>query len=260
MDLSWVHVCVLILSGLLVGFINTLAGGGTIISLSVFMFFGLPPIVANGTNRIAVLLQNITAVINFQRKKLIDWYKALHLALPIIIGSILGALLANVISNNFFRYFFAVVVVAVGATVILKPDRWLKEKEQLVHKPLNLWHYLLFFVIGLYGGFMHVGVGYMILAGLVLGTGNELVKANAIKNFLVLSYIPFSLLVFALEGNVCWTYGLIHSIGNIIGAQIASQMAVTKGGKLIRYIMIVLMVVVVLQLLGVISPHTIIQQ
>ncbi|MEG1556131.1 MAG: sulfite exporter TauE/SafE family protein [Bacteroidales bacterium] len=229
MDLSWIHVIVLICSGLLVGFINTLAGGGTIISLSVFMFFGLPPMVANGTNRIAVMLQNTTAVINFQRKKIIDWNKGLHLMVPIILGAVLGALFANQVSNTIFNYAFAVIAFLVGVTIIFKPDRWLKEKENLVHAPLRIWHYLLFFVIGIYGGFMHVGIGYMILAGLVLGTGNELIKANALKNLLVLSYVPFSLIVFAIQGNVCWSYGLIHAIGNIIGAQIAAQFAIKKG-------------------------------
>lgn len=258
MDLTWIHILILICSGLFVGFINTLAGGGTIISLSVFMFFGLPPIVANGTNRIAVLLQNITAVANFSRKKMIDWNKALRLSLPIMTGAVAGTFLTNLISNVFFNYFFGFVIIIFGITLLLEPKKWLTEKETLNHKPLRWWHYLLFFLIGIYGGFIHVGIGYIILGTLVLGTGYELVKANAIKNFLILSYIPVSLLIFAFQGNVNWTYGLIHGIGNIIGAQIAASITVKKNsGMFIRNIMIVLIVIVILQLFQVINPQII---
>lgn len=254
MDLSWIHFLILIISGVLVGFINTLAGGGTIISLSVFMFFGLPPIVANGTNRIAILLQNITAVTNFAGKKLIDWKKSLQLSLPIIAGSIAGAFIAGTVSNTFFKYIFGVVILFMGVMMIFKPDRWLKEKSELLNRSVQWWHYLLLFLVGIYGGFIHVGIGYIMLAFLVLFSGYELVKANAMKNLLVLTYIPFTLVVFALQGNINWKLGLIHAIGNIIGAQVASMLAIKKGASLIRYIMLLLMIVVILQLFGVIDP------
>lgn len=257
MDLTWIHALMLIISGLFVGFINTLAGGGTIISLSVFMFFGLPPVVANGTNRVAVLLQNMTAVINFSRKKMIDWNKALRLAIPIIPGAVLGAFLANLISNTYFNYIFGIVVIVFAILLLVKPDKWLKEQENLIRKPLRFWHYMIFFLIGIYGGFIHVAVGYMILFALIIGTGNELLKANAIKNFLVLVYIPFSLAVFAFEGNVNWTYGLIHAIGNIIGAQVGALIAIKKGAPFIRYMMLILLAVVILQLFGVLDPEAI---
>lgn len=259
MDLNWIHFIILITSGLLVGFINTLAGGGTIISLSVFMLFGLPPNVANGTNRIAVLLQNTTAVINFSKKKLIEWPKAIRLAIPVIGGSVAGAILANLISNSYFHYFFGAVILFSGVMLLIQPGRWLEEKKDLIGKPLRAWHYILFFLIGIYGGFIHIAVGYMILTALVLGTGNELVKANAMKNFLVLSYIPFTILIFGLQGNIDWELGLIHSIGNIIGAQIASSFAIRKGGRLIRYMMLLLIIVVLFQLFGIIDAGVVSQ-
>lgn len=252
MDLTWLQAIVLVCSGLVVGFINTLAGGGTIISISLLMFLGLPPATANGTNRIAVLAQNLSAVASFSKQKLIDWGKSLKLAIPIIVGSVLGAVIATYISNELFKYFFAGISVFIAIMLIFKPKRWLKEDPTLLNRRLQWWHYALFLFIGTYGGFIHVGVGYLILACLVLGTGNELVKANAIKTFLVLAYIPFSLVVFILAGHVNWTYGLIHAVGNVIGAQIGVRFAVKKGANFIRYIMIALIAVVILQLLGVI--------
>ncbi len=257
MDLTWIQVVLLISSGLLVGFINTMAGGGTIISISVLMFLGLPPVVANGTNRVAIIAQNITAVINFHRKKLIDWTKAFKLSIPIILGTVIGAYLGNKIPNDSFNYIFGGIAVFFAISLIFQPDRWLNEKKETLAKPISPLLYILFFFIGIYGGFIHVGIGYMLIAALVLGTGNELIKANAIKNLLVLIYVPVSLVVFAYNGNVNWTYGLIHAIGNVIGAQLAAHFVVIKGARIIRYIMIFLILIVILQLFGVITPENI---
>jgi uncharacterized membrane protein YfcA len=109
--------------------------------------------------------------------------------------------------------------------------------------------------LGVYGGFIHVGIGYLFLAALVLSNGYNLLKANVLKNVLVLCYAPFSLLIFAYQGNVCWSIGLIHSIGNIIGAGLAARLAIKKGAPFIRYIMLILIVIVILQLLGIITPQ-----
>lgn len=234
-----------------------MAGGGTIISLSVLMFLGLPPVIANGTNRVAIVAQNITAVVNFHRKKLIDWKKSFKLSIPIVLGAILGAFIGNFVSNTFFNYVFGGISVFFAISLIFQPDRWLKEKKERLEKPINPLLYILFFFIGIYGGFIHVGIGYLLIAGLVLGTGNELIKANAIKNLLVLIYVPVSLIVFAYNGNVNWTYGLIHAIGNVIGAQFAAHFVVLKGARFMRYIMIFLIFIVILQLFGVITPQNI---
>lgn len=248
------ELVILICSGLLVGFINTLAGGGTIISLSIFMFLGLPPLVANGTNRIAILLQNITAVINFQQKKLIDWKRSVRLSIPIVLGAAVGAFFARYIPDQVFSYLFGVIAIVVALALIFQPKRWLKEHEDLLSKPLHFWQYIVFFLIGIYGGLIHVGIGYFILAVIVLTVGHDLVRANAMKNVLILAYIPLSLVIFALSGYVNWKYGLIHGCGNIVGAQLASLLSVKKGAQWIRYIMIFISFVIVLQLFGFLSP------
>ena len=254
MELTWVSIIILICSGIIVGFINTLAGGGTVVSLSVFMLFGLPPLVANGTNRVAILFQNLTAVTFFQKKKMIDWRKVLHLGIPIILGSLTGAMIAGSISNQLFLYIFAVVVMLFGISMLMNPNRYIYEKPELINRKIKGWQYLLFFFLGVYGGFVHVGIGYLLLAVLVLINGYDLLKANVLKNVLVLLYIPFSLFIYALQGNVCWTFGLVHAIGNVIGASLAARLAIKKGASFIRYIVLILIGIVILQLLGVIKP------
>ena len=249
MELTWISIIILICSGIAVGFINTLAGGGTVISLSVFMFFGLPPLVANGTNRIAIIFQNATAVSYFQKNKLIDWHKILYFAIPVVLGSITGAAIAGVISNQMFLYIFAGVVVLFGIAMIFNPDRFIYERVELVKRKISVWQYIIYFLIGIYGGFVHVGVGYIFLAVLVLMNGYDLLKANVLKNVLVLCYVPFSFFVFAMQGNICWSFGLIHSIGNIIGAWLAARLAIKKGAPFIRYIVLVVLGIVILQIL-----------
>ena len=255
MELTWISIIILICSGIIVGFINTLAGGGTVVSLSVFMFLGLPPMVANGTNRIAIIFQNATAVTYFQKNKLIDWHKILRLGVPTILGSLTGAIIAGFLSNKLFLYIFAGVVILFGISMLFNPDRYIREKTELINRNISVWQYLLYFIIGIYGGFVHVGIGYLFLAALVLGNGYDLMKANVLKNVLVLLYVPFSLLIYAWQGNIYWSFGLVHAIGNIIGASLAARLAIKKGASFIRYIVLVLIVIVILQLFGVITPN-----
>jgi uncharacterized protein len=247
----------LIISGLLVGFINTLAGGGTIISLSLFMLLGLPPAVANGTNRIAVIAQNFVAVRNFRKQKIIDTDMGVKLAIPTTIGSIIGASIGANINQQIFEVSFGVIMLAMLALLVFKPERWLKGNPALADRPVSLKSILLFFLIGIYGGYLHVGVGYFILAGAVLGSGLNLVKANAIKNLIVLCYVPFSLLVFVINNQVSWRYGLVHAIGNVIGAYVASRWAIKLGSNFIRWIMIVLILVSIAQTFGLIELQAI---
>lgn len=251
--MSWLTIAALIVSGVFVGFINTLAGGGTIISLSLFMLLGLPANIANGTNRVAVILQNLTSVSQFRKQNLLDFKKANKLAIPTMIGAMVGAQIASDISENIFRKAVAVVMLVMVYFIIAKPSQWLKGTRSLQERPVSWLQVVIFFLIGVYGGFVQVGVGYFILAGVVLGAGYDLVKANAIKVWIVLLYTPLALIVFILHDQVHWTYGLIHAIGNIIGAFIASRFAVSWGANFVRWVIIVVILIFSSDLLGIIN-------
>jgi uncharacterized protein len=249
--MSWLEITLLIVSGVFVGFINTLAGGGTIISLSLFMFMGLPANIANGTNRIAVILQNMTSVTEFRRKKMLDFKKGTVLAIPTVIGAMVGAQIATDINEEIFEKALAIVMIVMVYFIVVKPSKWLKGQKELMEKKVSWFQILIFFLIGVYGGFVQVGVGYFILAGVVLGAGFDLVRANAIKVWIVLLYTPMALLVFIFNNQVRWDYGLVHSIGNIIGAYLASHFAVTWGANFVRWVMIIFILVTVGQLFGI---------
>lgn len=251
--MSVLEVTALIVSGVFVGFINTLAGGGTIISLSLFMFMGLPADVANGTNRIAVILQNLTSTTSFHKQKLLDSNKALALSIPTIIGSVIGAQLSVEIDEATFRKALGFVMLMMIYFIIVKPDKWINGQLSLQAKKVSWVQLVIFFFIGIYGGFVQVGVGYFLLSGIVLGAGYDLVRANAIKGFIVMLYTIFALIVFIINDKVYWQFGLVHAIGNITGAFIASRYALTWGASFVRWFIIVIILATSADLFGIID-------
>lgn len=252
------EIIALVVSGLFVGFINTLAGGGTIISFTVLMLLGLPANVANGTNRVPIIFQNIVAVRNFKKKKILDTSKALALGIPTVIGSILGSLLVINIDQQMIEMYFGIIMLVMLFFLIYNPSVWLKGKEDLIKKKTPIWMMVIFFLIGIYGGVIHVGIGYFLLIGLVLGAGYDLVRANAMKNLLVLLYVPFTLVVFIKNDQVRWDFGLTHAIGNIIGAYIASKWASEWGANFVRWMLVFIIFFSSLHMFGIINIREVI--
>lgn len=236
---------VLITSGLAVGFLNTLAAGATVISMTVFMALGVPIIEASGTNRIAVLLQNLTSTFTFKKQKLLDTKTSLKIAIPIVLGILLGAQFSMMVSEEFFKVCFSIGLVIMTALMVFKPSSWLKETNCGVSS-LNVKSFIMLVLAGFYGGSIYVGVGYFFIAVFVLSMGYDLIRANALKSFIAFVTTPFSLVIFMLNDQVNYEYGLIHAIGNIIGAYVAAKYATKLGVKFIR---ILLIGVIVLSLL-----------
>ncbi len=248
--MEWSEVIILITAGLLVGFINTLAGGGSIISLSILMMLGLPAPVANGTNRIAIAIQTLTATTSFRQQKVLEIRKALLLGIPTIIGSLLGAWIAVDINENIFEKAIGIIMLVMLVFILFKPQKYIYGREHISSKPLNWKSFAIFFFIGVYGGFIHMGVGYFLLAGIVLGAGYDLVKANAIKVFIVLLYTPFTLLVFIYYGQINWKYGLVLAIGNVVGALVASRLAVSKGVDFVKWVIVIIILITAADMFG----------
>lgn len=250
MNLEWYMILALVGTGLAAGFINTTAGGGSMLTLPLLMFIGLPPNVANGTNRIAILLQNLVGANTFRKKKVLDLKVDYKLAIPAVVGSVAGALFAVEINPEILKKVIAGLMVVMFLIVVLKPEVWVKEQVGNVSAKPTILQYLIFFLIGFYGGFIQMGVGFLLLAGLVLGCGQDLVKANAIKVFIVFIYTIFSLAVFIMNKQVDITAGLILAAGNMGGAWLGANFAVKGGAKYIRYVLIAALVIVILNLFG----------
>jgi hypothetical protein len=244
---------ILVIAGTMVGFINTLAGGGSIISLSVLMLLGLPAPLANGTNRIGILMQNIAAVGSFSSQKVLDWKKGRWLAIPAVIGSVLGAWIAVDVNEKAIEYSIAVIMLIMVVFILWKPERWITEKKELIDRKVSWVQIVIFFLIGIYGGFIQMGVGYFLLAGLVLSAGYELVKANALKVLVNFIFTPFALVVFIINDQVDYAYGLILGIGNVMGGLLGSRLAVKKGANFVKWVIIVVILLTSAQIFGLID-------
>lgn len=247
--MEWYFYVALVGVGLIAGFINTAAGGGSMLTLPLLIFLGLPANVANGTNRVAILLQNVIGVNSFRKEKVFNIKTDYRLAIPAIIGAIIGALIAVEINASILQHIISFLMVFMLLIVVLKPDVWVKEQAGKISPKPSVWQYLLFMLIGFYGGFIQLGVGFFLLAGLVLGCGHDLVKANAIKLFIVLIYTIFALWVFIYNDQVDWVSGLLLSVGNMTGAWIGVRFTVKGGAKYVRYVLIISLVIVTAKLI-----------
>ena len=250
--MDWHIVIVLLISGTAVGIINTLAGGGSIITMTMFMAFGLPINVANGTNRVAVLMQNLAATVTFIRKKSFNINHGLLLSIPVILGNIAGSFVASYINEWIFKICFGVILLVIMIYLLLDTRIKLKAGNDVDIKPL---HYLWFFLIGFYGGYIYIGIGYLILAVALWVMRIDIVTANAIKGFVILLATPFSLAVFMIMGNVDYKFGLSHGLGNMIGSFLASHYMTNWGTSFIKIFMAVIVAICFADLMGWLSLH-----
>ncbi len=239
-----------IAAGFLAGFINTLAGSGSLVTLPLLIFAGLPAGVANGTNRVAILLQNVVAVGSFRQQRMLSFRRGLILAVPAIIGAVIGAQIAADLDEIVMRRVIGGLMVVMLIMLIVRPKRWLASMPEKLDRNPDWIQYIVFFAIGFYGGFIQAGVGIFLLAGLVLSAGYDLVRANAVKLLIVLCFTVFALAVFILNDQVRWLVGLVLAIGNMSGAWVASRMAVKRGAEFVRLVLIAVVIVSAIVLLG----------
>jgi uncharacterized membrane protein YfcA len=225
--------------GIVAGFINTLAGSGSLLTLPLLILLGLPANVANGTNRVGVLLQNIVAVATFRQRGALPLAGSWKLIVPSVVGAVVGAELAVDLDEALLRQTIGVLMLVLLGLMLLRPERWIaahaapREPRLLVEVPL-------FFAIGVYGGFIQVSVGLFLLAGLVLGAGYNLIGANAMKNLIVLVFTAAALVVFVVNAQVEWTLGLLLGAGQAVGAWAAAYFAVERGVRFVRWSVIVI--------------------
>ncbi|MFT6828916.1 MAG: putative membrane protein YfcA [Roseivirga sp.] len=232
------NLLLLLVVGLVAGCLNTLAGGGSLLSLPVLIFLGLPPNVANATNRVAIVLQNIFAVQGFKSKGVSVYPFNLWLGISAFCGAIVGAFLAVDIDEEVFNRILAVVIVAVVIYMGINPLKNINKPENM-GKKATITSIIIFFFVGIYGGFIQAGVGYLMIMALTLVNGFSLVKTNSIKVFVALTYTLVALGIFIYYGIVNWEFGIPLAIGNATGGWLASRWSVNKGDNWIRYIVMV---------------------
>jgi uncharacterized membrane protein YfcA len=241
-------IAVLTCVGVIAGFINVNAGGGSTLTLPVLIFLGLDTSVANGTNRIAILLQNISAVQSFKQENFFDLKTSLKLSFLTLPGSVAGALLAVRLEDELFQIILGIIMIVIVISMLL-PKKKLNNKDE-PNKP-NAGIYLSMIGIGFYGGFIQVGVGFLLMASLQFLMKLDLVRVNMFKVFIVLIYTIPALLIFTITDNVNWLLGIFLAIGNILGGWWGAKMQVKKGEGLIKFVLVIAVFIMALKLLDV---------
>lgn len=239
----------LLLGGFAAGWINTLAGSGSLITLPILLMVGLPAPVANGTNRIGILLQNIVATRALYKAGKLEPRSSWSRIVPGVFGAVAGSLIAVELSERATRGLIAAVMVIMFFVIWLKPKRWLQTPDQAPHQKLTPIEWLVYLACGFYAGLIQAGVGILLLAGLVLSSGYDLVRANGVKLLFVLVLTVPALVIFAINNQVHWKWGLVLALGNMAGAQLGARTALKKGVGYVRGVLLAVVGISALKLL-----------
>ncbi len=225
------------------------AGGGSLLTLPALILMGYPPVVANGTNRLAVLGQSASSVLTFRRKGFYGLRTAVFLSVPACIGAVAGTLAALHVSAGQFRVLLSTVMLVAAATLFV-PRRRGSVEDRLSPRAMPL-QFAIFVLIGFYGGFIQAGVGFLIMAALS-GLGRlGLARTNSIKVLVVGAYTLPSLAIFVANGSIAWLPALVLTAGNALGGWVGTLFSVAKGEGRIRAILAMAVAAMALKLAGV---------
>ena len=250
LTLGIVRIVVALGAGLLSGFINTIAGNGSAITLPMFVFLGLDATTANGTNRVGVMAGALMGTRTFIRSGTLEAHGIGWMIGPCIAGAVVGATTASFTAPKAMEGIIVSVMFVMLALVLLRPQRWLEESTDPQRQYQKISRILIFFLIGFYGGFVQAGVGILLLAGLVLNAGYGMVKANAIKVVIVLVLTVPALIIFAIRGQVHWPLGALVACSQGAGAWLAANYAVrySQANVWIRRLLIFMILVAIAKL------------
>lgn len=223
--------------GVLAGYLNVIAGGGSLLAVPMLIFLGLPEGVANATSRPAILMQAVTAVLKYRRAGKLDGKLARVLLPPTLIGAVAGAVAATYVSDALFRSILAWVMIACASVVVAEPLLFGRKARDSSPPPSALapgrvWPTML--MVGFYGGMVQAGMGYVMLAGMVLALGIRLADANVMKMILVVTYTPLALGVFLWKGMVHWPFGISLAVGQALGGWLGATAALERGEGFVR--------------------------
>ncbi len=242
--MTWVDALVLLVGGFFAGVINSMAGGGSMLTVPLLSLAGVGGTVANGTNRIAVLVQNTTGAYGFARRDVSDRARTIAVLVPVMVGALVGSLIASQIPDDLFERLFGLLMFPLLVLTLRKPS------ADAASSPWPAWlTFLVFAGIGFYGGAVQAGVGLFLL--LVLArSGFDLVTANAVKTILILAITVIAVPVFLYNDQIRWIPALVLSVGMGVGGYVGANIAVDGGERVIRPVLVVVVVALATRMLG----------
>ncbi len=230
---------ILVFVGLMAGAINTLGGGGSLLTLPALIFLGLPPSIANASNRIGILFSSISATTGYASKGVMNFPFNIYLGFSALFGSLLGAKIAIEIDGQLFNKILSILMIIVLLLIVFKRSNTQNNFVEKLHGKHLLISILIFFLIGIYGGFINAGIGIIIMFFLNSFNNLSLVKSNATKVSVVSIYTFAAVLFFAYNNKIDWEAGFVLATGTSVGAWLASRWSVLKGDKTIKIFLII---------------------
>ena len=238
MVMAWYEYLLITTVGFVAAFVNTVGGGGSLFTVPILTFLGMPITFANATSRVAILSQNIFAVGGFASKKVeLPVRYSLLLGTTALVGGFIGSRLASTIDDKLFTRLFVFVMILTVVMVIVDPFKN-RSAEPLMSLQRRIVGAIIFFFIGIYGGFVQAGIGFLVIGALSFVNHFDLVKINYIKVFVAIVYTAISVVVFAMEDKIVWETGLVLAVGHGFGGWYASRWSVKAGEVWIKRVII----------------------
>ncbi len=234
--------------GFIASIVNTLAGGGSLLTLPVLIFLGLPSNVANGTNRILILINSIVGTAGYKSKGVSTFPFNIYLGISALFGAIIGAEIAIEMKAEIFNRILSIVMIIFGLIIILKRNYDIETITERVTGKYFWISIIAFFFIGIYGGFINAGIGIVIVIFLNVINRMTLIRANATKVALISVYTLGALILFAINGKIDWIAGFCMAAGSLFGAWWSSRWSVKKGDNVIKIAMLIMVIVMSVKL------------
>ena len=239
--LTWWSVALLAGAGIVGGFINTIAGGGSMVTVPTLMLLGMPADHANGTNRLGILQQSVTGIRGYDRSKKLDKGAIVPMLVPTLSGAALGALSATWMPVGVLKPVLLGAMITIAVVMLVSPEVVAPPEGtrtySLRERPLG---FVMLFGGGLYGGFVQAGVGFVLIAALAAGLRYDLVRTNALKVVCTALFSIASLAVFIASGRVEWVSGSIVAVGMTAGALVGVRFALNVDHRLLRWVLLVM--------------------
>ena len=230
--------------GFIAGAVNTIAGGGSNLTLPVLMMLGLPADIANATNRVGVLLQCAVGVSGFDRHRALDRPAIKPILIPSLLGGAAGALMAALMPGLYLKPLLLGTILSMSVIILVRPATLAPPPGTKVVSPReNRLAWLGLFGAGVYGGFVQAGVGFILLAALAGGLRYDLLRANALKTLCALAFTTVAMVIFILFDQVWWIPGLILAVGTMLGAHTAVKVSVNVPQSYLKWFLFVMTLV-----------------
>lgn len=232
--------------GFAAGIVNTLAGGGSLITVGLLVFLGMPGTLANGTNRIGVLVQSLTSAWRFRAEGVSGFREAVPILVPTLTGSLLGAYGISRVTPEIFEQLFGVVMLLL-LVPMLRPGRGARREHAAPWPPAL--RTAVFFAIGLYGGALQAGVGIFLIFAMSRA-GSDLLLANSVKVVVIAALTAVAVPVFVVSGQVAWLEAGALTLGFSAGAVVGVRVAVVGGERILRPVLVAAVIALAGRMLG----------